>query len=102
MESTMMVIRINGKDYNILSEIVKRFFMGTHLVTSMRIMDIEHPHTFALFIQHLSEYEGNEDTIPESWDEVIENRYVIFRDGYTAPSFIQTGNQFINPFWILN
>ncbi len=34
--------------------------------------------------------------------DVIENRYVIFRDGYTAPSFIQTGNQFINPFWILN
>ena len=71
MESTMMVIRINGKEYNILREIVKRFFMGTHLITSMRIMDIEHPHTFALFIEHLSEYEGNEDTIPESWDEVI-------------------------------
>ena len=34
--------------------------------------------------------------------DVIDNRYVIFRDGYTAPHFIQTGNQFINPFWILN
>lgn len=33
---------------------------------------------------------------------VIDDRYVIFRDGYTAPEFIQTGNQFINPFWILN
>lgn len=34
--------------------------------------------------------------------DVIDNRYVIFRNGYTAPHFIQTGNQFVNPFWILN
>ena len=72
MESTMMVIRINGKDYNILREIINKFFRGTHLITSMNIMACEHPHTFELFIQHLAEYEGNEDTIPESWDEVIE------------------------------
>ena len=68
---SMKNLRINGKQYAIVQEIVERFFVGTHLVTSMRIMDIEHPHTFALFIQHLSEYEGNEDTIPESWDDVI-------------------------------
>ena len=34
--------------------------------------------------------------------DVIDNRYVITRNGYIAPEFIQTGNQFINPFWILN
>lgn len=34
--------------------------------------------------------------------DVIDNRYVIFRNGYTAPHFIQTGNQFVNPFLILN
>lgn len=71
MNNKMMKIRINGKDYNILREIVNRFFMGTHLITSMNIMACEHPHTFELFIQHLAEYEGNEDTIPESWDDVI-------------------------------
>lgn len=68
---SMKNIRINGKQYAIVQEIVERFFMGTHLVTSMRIMEAEHPHLFALFIQHLSEYETNEDTIPESWDDVI-------------------------------
>lgn len=34
--------------------------------------------------------------------DVIDNRYVITRNGFTAPEFIQTGNQFINPFWILD
>lgn len=66
-----MKIRINKQVYEIIPEIVNKFFRGTHLITSMNIMACEHPHTFALFIEHLYEYAGNEDTIPESWDDVI-------------------------------